>query len=332
VYGHDGTLAWAFPAAAVFERGESLAIDVDGDGQREVLYRGEVRDAHGLLRERLYTAASPTLQYAFYAPLHLPGDPRLYVVASERTSAGYALRLLDADGAQVWSAPGQLLAAGPVIVEDLTGDGEDDIYVASLGSLYSSQGQLVWRTVEHASPLSDAFHVATVADLDQDGEWEIISPRPGTVDIVAGRTGAVLWRRVGKTVDVAQTAPLVDLDGAGDATLFLVESQAVRAYRSARAPWPATTRVWQQRSLAADEMGDDLRPRAAAAGGSPAPRYVVSARPARWRRPRCSCPICGSRACRATSKGSRASAACRSTSTTAAPARAARRPSTCTAT
>ncbi len=277
VFTSYGTLKWQFPASSD-SGGQALPVDLDQDGRREVLYRGEIRDANGVLRKKLPNAQSGTVNYAFYAPVRVAGSARPHMAVSEHTNAGYRLSLVDADGNAVWQRtdPG---IAGPLLVADFNGDGSQDIFLAASGRLFSSvAGQTVWDISGAANWSAFRSRPAMAADIDRDGELEIFVAHPGYVQMLAGRTGAVLWRFTGMSEHNAHTPTLVDLDGDGNAMLLVSESNALRAYGSATTPWHAASRVLHQAPFALDQIRSDLRPNRADPSRLPAPLYVQGER------------------------------------------------------
>ena len=277
VYTSYGTLKWQFPASSD-SGGQALPIDLDQDGRREVLYRGEIRDTNGVLRKKLPSAVSGTVNFAFYAPVRVAGSSRPHIAVSEHTNAGYRLSLVDADGNAVWQRTDAGMA-GPLLVADFNGDGVEDIFLAASGRLFSSAaGQTVWDISGAAGWSAYRSRAAMAADIDRDGELEIFVAHPGYVQMLAGRTGAVLWRFTGMSDQQSHTPTLVDLDGDGNAMLLVSESNALRAYRSASTPWHAASRVLHQSPFALDQIRSDLRPNPADPSRLPAPLYVQGAR------------------------------------------------------
>ena len=276
VYAANGALKWQFPMPSATTRGTALVVDLDGDGRREVIHRGEVRDAAGALLGRTHGTRSGEVYFGYYASVQLPGQPGRHVVASESTYAGYRLSLADAKGNALWSST--VDATGPVIVADFTGDGIDDIHVPALNALYDLQGQRIWKTQgSNGGAVNDRS--ATVADIDRDGELDILvfNAAWSPINVISGRTGAVVatigsgW---GSGDNAAPT--LVDVDGDGDATLFMSHAYGVFAYRSAGAPWYSASRVAHHLPQALDQVRADLSLLPADPAHPPAQAYVVS--------------------------------------------------------
>ncbi len=278
VFNAYGLLKWQFPAGTD-NRGHALAIDLDNDGRREVIYRGEIRDANGALRKKLPSTVDATINFAFYAPVALEGSARPYIAVSEYTNRGYRLSLVDADGNLVWLRTAQIANAGPLLVADFDGDGAQDIFLAASGRLHSVvAGETMWEISGATNWTASNFRSAMAADIDRDGELEIFTTNVGYVQMIAGRTGSVLWRFTGMSDTHGHTPTLADIDGDGNATLLLSESNALRAYRSSTMPWHASSRVLHQSAFALDQIRADLKPNPADVSRLPAPLYVQGRR------------------------------------------------------
>lgn len=280
VYSATGTLKWQFSARTGDNQGNPLPIDLDGDNRREVVFRGEIRDANGVLRARLQSARDSTVRYSFQAPIRLPGLAGPHLVVSESTANGVRLSVVDANGNAVWVLNG-VAAVGPPLVADFNGDGVEDIYHAATNRLYSAQGGVLWTTMAGNGPNTN-FRAAIASDIDRDGELDIlgISPATTSFNIVAGRTGAVTGRITGMSGDMGATVPaLVDLDGNGQATLFVADASMLRVYRSAAGqPWHSAARVFHQQPFALDQIRVDLRLNPADATRPPAALQVLGQR------------------------------------------------------
>ncbi|OJH33810.1 putative Ig domain-containing protein [Cystobacter ferrugineus] len=277
VYNAHGLLKWQFPVGTD-NRGHALAIDLDNDGRREVIYRGEIRDANGALRKKLPSTVDATVNFAFYAPVALEGSARPYIAVSEYTNRGYRLSLVDPDGNLVWLRTAQISNAGPLLVADLNNDGTQDIFLAASGRLHSiAAGETMWEISGATNWSANNFRAAMAADIDRDGELEIFTTHPSYVQMIAGRSGAVLWRFAGMS-DHSHTPTLADIDGDGNATLLLSEGNALRAYRSSTLPWHAASRVLHQSAFALDQIRADLKPNPADTSRLPQPLYVQGRR------------------------------------------------------
>jgi RHS repeat-associated protein len=282
VYTAAGALKWQFSARTSDNQGNPIAIDLNGDGRREVVYRGEIRDANGVLRSRLQSARDTSVRYSFHAPVDMPGIDGTHLAVSESTNAGIRLSVVDGNGNALWVLNG-VPAVGPPLVADFTGDGIDDIYLAAANRLYTAQGTVAWTTAV-GNGSNTNFRAAIATDIDRDGELDIlgISPSTSSFNILAGRTGAVIGRIANMSGDMGATVPtLVDLDGNGQATLFVGDASMLRAYRAASGqPWHSAARVFHQQPFALDQIRTDLRLNPADPSRPPAATQVVGQRQA----------------------------------------------------
>lgn len=278
VFNAYGLLKWQFPVGTD-NRGHALAIDLDQDGRREVVFRGEIRDANGVLRRKLPSATDATIYYAYYAPVALQGSARAYLAVSEYTNRGYRLSLVDPDGNLVWLRTAQIANAGPLLVADFDNDGTQDLFLAASGRLHSAAtGETMWDISGATNWNAYNFRAAMATDIDRDGELEIFVPHTGYVQMIAGRTGSVLWRFTGMSDQQAHTPTLADIDGDGNATLLIGETNALRAYRSGGAPWHAASRVLHQSAFALDQIRADLKTNPVDVSHAPEPLYVQGRR------------------------------------------------------
>ena len=277
VYTHVGTLKWQFTVNASYNQGTPLPIDLDGDGRREVIFRGEIRDANGVLVNRLPSARTGTVFNASYAPVNIAGSARPHIAVSESTSAGRRLSLVDSAGNALWtqnSMPGD----GPVVVADFSGDGAPDLFVPAMNRLYSATGDLLWSSASNGSV--ENFRAAVAGDFDRDGELDalLLNSSTGSLNLIAGRTGAVTARLPLSLSFGTHVPVLADLDGDGQSTLFVGDASALRAYRSTGLPWHTAARVVHQQPFALDQVRGDLRLSPVDPGRAPAASFVLGAR------------------------------------------------------
>lgn len=277
VYSHVGTLKWQFTVNASYNQGTPLPIDLDGDGRREVIFRGEIRDANGVLVNRLPSARTGTVYNAFYAPVDIAGSARPHIAVSEYTSGGRRLSLVDPAGNAVWTQ-NAMPANGPVVVADFSGDGAPDLFVPAMNRLYSATGDLLWSSASNGN--SENFRAAVAGDFDRDGELDalVVNSNTSSLNLIAGRTGAVTARLPMSLSFGTHVPVMVDLDGDGQSTLFVGDSAALRAYRSTGVPWHTAARVVHQQPFALDQVRGDLRLSPVDPGRTPAAGFVLGTR------------------------------------------------------
>ena len=131
----SGTLRWQYPSPT-YEYSRAVALDLDGDGVQEVLYRSEARSATGTLRWKTPSAlANETVQHSQLAPIPVAGGAQLGVVVSEQTTAGYRLSLLRSDGTAIWRLTDQAIVdrvGAPLVADIIAEEPGYEIYSAAM--------------------------------------------------------------------------------------------------------------------------------------------------------------------------------------------------------
>lgn len=173
----DGSFSAGATFGAADARGGDL-FDADGDGDLDYLQRsGDVGTANDALwlndGDGAFTSSGLTLGVDTFAAGDLDGDldPDLIVVSPT------AIETWDGDGAGGFAASGQTVAAaGSVLaaVGDIDGDGFADVVVASATTLdaYANDGSGTFAQSD-TEALADVTAL-TLADLDQDGDLDIL--------------------------------------------------------------------------------------------------------------------------------------------------------------
>lgn len=115
-------------------------------------------------------------------------SPDIMTVASRDSDfTNGTLVILDGTtGAEIWTKSGYNAAAGGVIA-DVDGDGVSDVVVQNSAMKWvalAADGTVLWTT---SSPGSNGYPQATVADLDEDGDVEVLADN----QIIDGQTGSI---------------------------------------------------------------------------------------------------------------------------------------------
>ncbi|WP_437687595.1 FG-GAP-like repeat-containing protein [Sorangium sp. So ce176] len=115
---------------------------------------------------------------------------------------------------------GGVLSPNRMLADDVNQDGELDMLFVSGGRVVLSdpQGFIHWST---PSLGFQALHA--LDDLDGDGRLEAVVLSGAGAAVVAGDSGAVLWREEASELGALGSARLADLDGDGHLDLFLDE-------------------------------------------------------------------------------------------------------------
>ncbi len=275
VFDSSGQLLWQFPDGAN-ALGQSLALDLDGDGRMEVLYRDQVRDADGALLFETPSTADAIVNHAFFAPARLSGASRPDVVISESTNRGIRLTAMTADGQQLWQLTNPAVRyAGPPLVGDFKGNGQEQVFLPATGQMFQADGTVLWDigVLRDWSPRSQK--AATAADIDGDGQLEILVTGNGRPQIWSGVSGALRWVDTSwsSSVHYAAIPVLVDLFGDGR-PLLVANGSGIRTYEPVVGQWQADSRVFNQAAFARDRVRDDLTIPGVVAGAQPQPLRV----------------------------------------------------------
>lgn len=223
--GPQATVVWRYPAGDAVYSVRNVG-DVNGDGSEDIVAAiGDDID-----RVQCLSGASPSTfgtpiwayapgvtVYACGVLTDVTGDSVNEVLAVLWTSDGSAVRCLNgATGALVWSST-DVGSFGVMVdeLEDVTGDGENEVVVSSWENavtvLDGADGTLVWkRTVG-----DDVWTARAIDDLNGDGRQDVIA---GSFDYhvyaLDGDSGALFWAYdTGNRV--FSVAPVGDLDGDG---------------------------------------------------------------------------------------------------------------------
>jgi hypothetical protein len=217
----DGSLVRGFPVWVYDTVWSSPALaDLDRDGKREIVFGGDM-DAYpgapypagGLLwalrsdgsRQPGFPRSLPgQVIWSSPAVTDISGDGRLDVVVGTGTmfpTGGRKLWGLDASGRDLpgWpqATPGKVMAS-PAI-GDLTGDGHPEVAAQTEGGwvvVHAGNGSRLWATCNSSAGTgctSDApMHGAvSIADVDGDGEQEVVGAAEHRLRVLDGSTGAV---------------------------------------------------------------------------------------------------------------------------------------------
>lgn len=224
---------------AHFTNSAPAIADIDGDGTNELIVLGSVQNASqddrfrgvGLWALRPDGTRHPDWIEPFHAPDYLAGlwdfDGTNVVGATNQVSvadvladrdglemvfAGFdgAIHLVDATSAEVWSTPyttSDRILTGGVVIGDLSADGVPEIVFATYSPdegvseliVMNANGGIVHRV---DLPERGAMAVPTLADVDGDGDIEIVVNLKDAVDrersalvftVPGSETNCLLW-------------------------------------------------------------------------------------------------------------------------------------------
>jgi hypothetical protein len=281
----DGELLWAPPDPPVADS-VPLAVDLDLDGQLEVLFGSSVYDHSGALLFELMLPGGKNIGVAAVANFDEDPYPEIYVQAGVH-------RILEHDGSPKAQCNGG--AGRPVAIRDLDGDGQAEILVTqgpwfSALRLAGDHCVTVWSSmIDDANPRASG----TAFDLLGDGRQNPIFADLGAVRIF-DEFGVVI-AEIERTARSTSANPVVaDVDNDGAAELVLVGSEPLGG--DGRQPRPSvllvenvddafapTRRIWNQHAYHGTNIREDAQvpveqfPHWLAANGfrtNPAPNYA----------------------------------------------------------
>ncbi|HNR29900.1 MAG TPA: FG-GAP-like repeat-containing protein [Candidatus Hydrogenedentes bacterium] len=220
------------------------AVDLDGDGRKEVLFltRGGMAgcvDASGRLRWR--TFIDDTLDYTGPAVADITGNGRTEILFGSDSGTLYCL---DDTGRRLWhyQGPGQIRGV-PAIGRAERGN-TLLVYAAFGGGMmacFDCEGRLVWHRND-PGPRGERRTSPSIGDLNGDGRPEVVCATED-FQVVAydAWTGDERWRWKGQgNIDQASSFALADFDGAGRLDVVCGDSSGhVYRLRDGAAVWTA---------------------------------------------------------------------------------------------
>ncbi|MBK8431152.1 MAG: VCBS repeat-containing protein [Chloroflexi bacterium] len=220
---------------------EPALADLDNDGTAEIIVSGQNgtfafrHDGTPLWHNPDVISYYPAESFGWGGPtvgnLDLDPEPEIAIAAS--TDAVY---VLDHEGNTLWNDPIGIWPTVPVLA-DITGDGILDVIVAQQWELtvydIFNGGQVAWtyvqtdtHTVLGGNP--GAFGAPAVADLDEDGQPEIII-NWGRITQALKADGTELWRYNTNNNSLYRPSPITVADVTGDGRPNLITASAVNA-------------------------------------------------------------------------------------------------------
>lgn len=203
-------------------------VDLDGDGQSEVVVAGMDGAIHALTQDGrlLWRHALPAIANDM-AVSTTGGKGRVLVACTDNS-----VRALRADGTLEWSVvpppksyarPGyregdlEVHQGVPIVVlaTDINGDGHDEVIVGVHNGFvyaYDDAGNLLWSTVSHTP---HSMTCGAACDLDGDGKKELVMGNVYAYAQILNADGRVVGRAGGSGHAGATVALCADLDGDG---------------------------------------------------------------------------------------------------------------------
>lgn len=237
----------------------TFAVDIDDDGELEVIAGDAVYDMYGNAE---WTNEGPD-GFPGVADFDLDGDPEIVVVAEG------AVRLQDHLGNVVWG-PNTIAGTGrggPPTIADYDGDGFPEIGVANKGyyTVLDTDGSEMWA--RETQDVSSGMTGSSVFDFNGDGAAEVVYADEVTLWVYQGADGAVLLQEENHTSRTQLEYPVIaDIDGDEHAEILLGSNDyftegwsgvTVLGTTVERGGWWKARRVWNQHAFFFTHIDED---------------------------------------------------------------------------
>lgn len=237
------------------ESGLSAAVDLDLDGQEEVVVGDAMYNADG---EAIWHDESA--DDAYVAPVNLDDDPEGEFIAV----TGNTVRAVDTDGTVIWG-PDMIPTANivsPPAVDDLDGDGLPEVVVAGgnkLLALNAEDGSTLWsaRVTDETGASG-----ASIFDFEGDGVPEVVYIDEVEMAAYDGATGALKFYSTEHASDTLFDYPTIaDVDADGQAEILVGHvglDYAISIYGDEDESWAPARMLWNQHAYSITNVEDDL--------------------------------------------------------------------------
>ena len=224
-------------------------VDLDDDGQMEVITGRHVQEADGTVR--CYTdeddswAAAADINGDGYGELVLTGNNRIVVL--DRECRPLAAWPIDDVG-----------RGGPATIADYDGDGVPEIGVSAASNylVYEVDGSLRWSWA--VTDQSSNCTGSSVFDLEGDGYAEVLYADEYSVWILSGFYGVPMMQWTGHRSGTSNEYPvIVDVDGDGASEIVATGNTGMYVIGSEEG-WAPSRQVWNQHTYNLTNVNDDL--------------------------------------------------------------------------
>jgi len=238
----------------------SFALDLDGDGNQEIITGKSIHNSEGQTHCSLGEEAAD-------------GFP----AAADMTGDGYGEVVVVGNGQlTIFDRDCNLLLektlvgegnGGPPAIADLDGDGQAEIGIANAThyAVYESNGQVNWQA--EIQDLSSHATGSSIFDFEGDGRAEVLFSDEVKLWIFDGKTGTVRYVDEGHASRTLHEYPVVvDVDGDGQPEIIVVHggghdaenSTGITVLGSANSDWASAGQVWNQHAYSITNINDDL--------------------------------------------------------------------------
>ncbi|MDP2314786.1 MAG: VCBS repeat-containing protein [Pseudomonadota bacterium] len=230
----------------------SVPVDIDGDGNLEVVVGNAIYDMRGRAR---YTNGLDDGTVAV-ADFDLDGEPefavnsgnKVYTLETDLTPTGWT---------DTFNATNYV---GPIAADDLDGDGTPEFIAVGSGEMraYHWNGTRLW-TVRVQDQSGAAGPI--LFDFEQDGYPEVVLADEEYVRVFNGLDGSIkLESGDHSSATLFETPAVADVDNDGQVEIIMTHGAGrfgVTVYGDAAGSWPAGRALWNQHAYSITNVDDD---------------------------------------------------------------------------
>ena len=243
-YGGSGT--WGYGAM-------SATVDLDGDGQVEVITGNAAYDANG---STVWSNGGLDGLVAV-ADFDLDGQGEIV------KTSGIYITGMETDGTEVWGPIAYSGNIGAPAIDDLDGDGVPELVFAAQNQLVAMEwgGTVLWTT-----PITDSSGAAgpTLFDFEMDGYPEVLYADETTIRFFNGRDGSTKFTSTGHaSYTILETPIVADVDNDDQVEIVLGHCSgnstigSLTVYGDADSSWPPGRKWWSQHGYHITHIEDD---------------------------------------------------------------------------
>ena len=240
----------------------SVPIDLDGDGQLELVTGNAAYNADGV------TVWSNGGRDGLVAVADFDGDGQGEIVKT----SGIYLTGMESDGTEVWgpitlASTGMNTNVGAPAIDDMDGDGTPEFVFAAQNSLKAMEwgGEVLWE-----AGISDMTGAAgpVLFDFELDGYPEVLYADETSIRFFSGIDGSLKYTSTEhSSYTILETPIVADVDGDDQVEIVLghcgdgfgATYGAVTVYGDADRSWPPGRKIWNQHAYSitnVDALGE----------------------------------------------------------------------------
>jgi hypothetical protein len=252
------TKDWSLDWIDSMVMGARDAVDLDGDGKKELISWRAIGNSDGSLRFYLKGGFNVDITSESVADLDLDGKPEIII-------PGKYLEVFDSNGQLKFSVPNVSFGMGAAVIADVDGDGYPEIGLCGLTSfsVYKGDGSLLWTAP--TQDISSSQTSASAFDFDGDGANEIVYDDENFIRIFDGKTGNVLYKIPNEDGTLREYPIIADVDHDGHADIVavgqvgsLTSHSGVRVFSGKDNNWAPTRPIWNTYNYRVTNINDDL--------------------------------------------------------------------------